>query len=56
MISNPFCKTTQRFFRKILYGIQCPGDVKLSNIGRALQKDIALIKTEDLLSRNLSYK
>ena len=38
----------------MVYGIQASKDVKLSNIGRALQEDIALIKTEDRLSRNLS--
>ena len=54
IISKPFCKTTQRFFREMLYGIQASQDVKLSNIGRSLQEDIALIKTEDRLSRNLS--
>jgi len=53
IISKPFCKTTQRFFREMLYGIQASQDVKLSNVGRSLQEDIALIKTEDRLSRNL---
>lgn len=37
----------------MVYGIQACKDVKLSNIGRALQEDIPLIKTEDRLSRNL---
>ena len=54
IISKPFCKTTQRFFREMLYGIQASKDIKLSNIGRSLQEDIELIKTEDRLSRNLS--
>ena len=54
IISKHFCKSTQRFFREMLYGIQASQDVKLSNIGRSLQEDIALIKTEDRLSRNLS--
>lgn len=54
IISKPFSKTTQRFFREMLYGIQASQDVKLSNISRSLQEDIALIKTEDRLSRNLS--
>lgn len=54
IISKPFCKTTQRFFREMLYGIQASQDVKLSNIGRSLLEDIPLIKTEDRLSRNLS--
>lgn len=54
IISKPFSKTTKRFFREMLYGIQASQDVKLSNISRSLQEDIALIKTEDRLSRNLS--
>lgn len=40
--------------KELLYGIQASKDVKLSNISRALKEDIALIKTEDRLSRNLS--
>ncbi|MBK5273120.1 MAG: hypothetical protein JJE22_19135 [Bacteroidia bacterium] len=54
IISKPFCKTTRRFFREMLYGIQASQDVKLSNIGRSLLEEIPLIKTEDRLSRNLS--
>lgn len=54
IISKPYSKTTKRFFKEMLYGIQASQDVKLSNIGRSLQEDIALIKTEDRLSRNLS--
>jgi hypothetical protein len=54
IISKPFSKTNKRFFREMLYGIQASQDVKLSNIARSLQENIALIKTEDRLSRNLS--
>jgi hypothetical protein len=54
IISKPFGKTTKRFFREMLYGIQASQDIKLSNIGRSLQEGIELIKTEDRLSRNLS--
>ncbi len=39
--------------KEIIYGIQASKDVKLSNISRALQEPIPLIKTEDRLSRNL---
>ena len=49
IISKPYCKTTRRFFREMLYGIQASKDIKLSNIGRSLQEDISLIKTEDRL-------
>lgn len=43
----------QKLVRQLIYGIQASKDVKLSNISRALQEDIPLIKTEDRLSRNL---
>ena len=52
-LSNGLSKTKGRFFKEMLYGIQASKDVKLSNISRALQEDIALIKTENRLSRNL---
>jgi hypothetical protein len=54
IISNGLPKTVRRLVKEMVYGIQASKDVKLSNIGRALQEDIALIKTEDRLSRNLS--
>ena len=47
-------KPTSRLIKEMIYGIQASKDVKLSNIGRVLQEDIPLIKTEDRLSRNLS--
>ena len=37
----------------MLFGIQSSQDVKLSNIGRSLQEEIPLIRTEKRLSRNL---
>jgi hypothetical protein len=37
----------------MLFGIQSSQDVKLSNISRALQEEITLIRTEKRLSRNL---
>ncbi|HRO84801.1 MAG TPA: hypothetical protein PK110_08280 [Niabella sp.] len=40
----------------MLYATQAGRDVKFSNIGRSLHGDIALIKSEDRLSRNLSTK
>lgn len=53
IFSENLPKTKKRFFKEMLYGIQASKDVKLSNISRALQEDIALIKTENRLSRNL---
>lgn len=48
-LSKPLAKFTSQ----MLFGIQASQDVKLSNISRALQEEIALIKTETRLSRNL---
>ena len=53
ILSHNLPKTTKRFFKEMLYGIQASKDVKLSNISRALMEDIDLIKTENRLSRNL---
>lgn len=52
-LSSHFSKPTQRFVEQMLYGIQTSGDVKLSLIARSLGEDIALLKTETRLSRNL---
>jgi hypothetical protein len=38
---------------QMLYGIQASTDVKLSNIARSLNEEIALVKTESRLSRNI---
>jgi hypothetical protein len=46
----------QRFVEEMIYGISASGDSKLSNIGRALQEEISLQKTEDRLSRNLKQE
>lgn len=53
IISKGLGVVKQRLIKELIYGIQANKDVKLSNISRALQEDIALIKTEDRLSRNL---
>jgi len=44
----------RKFVHQMLYGIQATQDVKLSAIARSLQEKVALIKTEDRLSRNLA--
>jgi len=46
-------KPLARFVSQMLFGIQSSQDVKLSNIARSLQEEIALIRTEKRLSRNL---
>ena len=43
----------EKFVAQMLFGIQASQDVKLSNIARSLKEEIALIKTETRLSRNL---
>jgi hypothetical protein len=53
IISKGLGVVKQRRVKELIYGIQASKDVKLSNIGRALQEDIPLVKTEDRLSRNL---
>src|SRR5438045_3973732 len=53
IISKGLPLPKQRLIKQMIYGIQASKDVKLSNIGRALQENIPLIKTEDRLSRNL---
>jgi hypothetical protein len=53
IISKGFPKPKRRLIKEILYGIQATKDVKLSNIGRSLNEQQPLIKTEDRLSRNL---
>ena len=47
-------KTQTRFVTEMVYGIQASKDVKISNIGRALNESIPLIKTENRLCRNLA--
>lgn len=53
IISKGLSVPKQKLIKQLVYGIQASKDVKLSNIGRALQENIKLIKTEDRLSRNL---
>jgi hypothetical protein len=53
IISKDLPKAKRRLIREMLYGIQAAKDVKLSNITRSLNEPLALIKTEDRLSRNL---
>jgi hypothetical protein len=43
----------RKFITQMLFGIQASKDVKLSNIARSLKEDIALIKTETRLSRQI---
>ncbi len=53
IISKGYSVPKRRLIKEILYGIQATKDVKLSNIGRSLNEQQPLIKTEDRLSRNL---
>jgi hypothetical protein len=53
-VSEGLTRPQRKFVHQMLYGIQATQDVKLSAIARSLQEKIALIKTEDRLSRNLA--
>lgn len=53
ILSKGLSKPCKGFMFDMLYGIQKAKDIKLSEISRALCEDIALIKTENRLSRNL---
>ena len=52
-ISTDFKRPMKRFMVQMLYGIQASKDVKLSNVARSLNEEIALIKTENRLSRHM---
>lgn len=52
-VSDGLCLRAQRFVEDMLYGIQASQSVLLSEVGRTLEEPIALIKTEERLSRNL---
>lgn len=54
IFSTRFSKPTHRFIGQMLFGIQAAQDVKLSQIGRALQEPIRIGKVENRLSRNLA--
>ena len=49
-----YTKPKRRFVSEMIYGIQASEDVKRSNIARSLNESIALIKTENRLSRQLA--
>jgi hypothetical protein len=55
-ISIGFKKPLRKFMVQMLYGIQASKDVKLSNIARSLNEEIALVKTENRLSRNIGRR
>ena len=52
-MSKDLSQPCKGFMYDMLFGIQKAKDIKLSEISRALCEDIALIKTENRLSRNL---
>ncbi len=52
-VSKSLCLPAQHFVGDMVYGIQASQSVMLSEVGRALEEDIAMIKTEERLSRNL---
>lgn len=52
----PLPKPTRRFVHEALHGISSRGSLKLSEIARSLNEPIALIKTENRLSRQAARK
>jgi hypothetical protein len=53
IISKGLSKPKRRLIKEIIFGVQAAKDIKLSQITRALNESIPLIKTENRLSRNL---
>jgi len=53
-LSEGMGKVSRRFVGQMIYGIQAGKDVKVSEVARALNEEIALIKTENRLCRNLA--
>ena len=54
IFSPRFSKPQGQFVEQMIFGIQAAQDVKLSNIGRALDEQIELKKTEERLSHHLA--
>lgn len=52
-LSSGLVKPAARCVFEMLYGIAARGSVRISEVSRALEEDIKLIKTETRLSRNL---
>ena len=52
-LSEGLCLAARRFVSEMVYGIQAAESVLLTEIGRTLEEDIELRKTEWRLSRNL---
>ena len=53
-VSEGLPKTAARLIREVLYGMQCRASVRLSEIARALEEEIALKKVIERLSRQLN--
>jgi len=53
IIARDLSKPKRKLVKEMLYGIQASKDIKLSCVSRSLHEPIALIKTENRLSRNL---
>jgi len=53
-LSSGLPKVCGRFLAQMLYGIQASGSVLLTEIGRSLEEEISLKKTEERLCRQLS--
>jgi len=56
ILSKDLSKPYQKFVHQMIFGIQLAKDIKLSEISRALNEEIKLVKPENRLSRNLATK
>ena len=52
-LTKNLSKPKARFVQQMIYGLQASKDVKLSEIGRAIEEDISLKKTVERLSHHL---
>ena len=53
-LSSGLNKPKRKFLHQMTYGIQASKDIKLANIGRSLEEEILLKKTENRLSRQIN--
>ena len=56
LCSRSFGKVSTRFIEEMIFGLSASGSVRLTEIGRSLEEDIALHATHKRLSRNLANK
>ena len=55
-LSNGLLKVSKRLVSELVYGIQASQSVVLTKVGRVLEENISIKKTEEKLSRQLGRK